>query len=276
MLLMLPSDLFERRDSLGERLHHAFCLRENVHFINLRKIFHAALDAGADKQALMKDDWHMSPGAADLFARFLTEVIDQLATTRLSTRSRVSSVLSTRTVLATELFRGNALIPRKSSLHSASFGRLGSGDVVRIPVGPDERLAGLVVNCGAEGGTLAIRGKRGEAVKSMTFEWSGHRPEVFFSLLVDIAQPIVGGDDGVTIEIVSDDRAPTEPTIHGRPARPGRIAGIEIEGVLIASPDETEFRFSSPEYKGLPLDLGKLPQAGRLFDGLVGLASGNQ
>jgi hypothetical protein len=272
ILAILPAELAVDA-LLGERLHDAFCRQENLNFVNVRSMVRKALDAGADETALMRDNWHMSERANDLFAGFIGEFLDRLPTMPARKSRRVSSVLSSRMVAADRLFAQSALVERSSSLRSKYYGQLAKGAVINVPLAEDERIAALMVNAGAMGGTIAIRGRNAEAVKNLTFEWSNHKPEMFFSLLVDVAQPILGGQGGVTIEIIPDERMPTERTIHGRPAPPGRDGEVEIEGILVTSAIEAEFSFAATGYRGLPLDLGELPEGRRLFEALVGLRS---
>jgi hypothetical protein len=272
ILAILPTEL-KVEPFLGEVLHDAFCRQENLNFVNVRSMVRRALHSGADETALMRDDWHMTERASELFAGFVNAFLDRLRTMPARKSRRVSSALSGRIVPAEQLFPRGALVKRTSSLRSEYYGRLAKGAVINVPLAVDERVAALMVNAGAKGGTIAIRGRNAEAIKNLTFEWSNYKPEMFFSLLVDVAQPIIGGEGGVTIEIVPDERMPTEPTIHGRPAPPGRDGEVEVEGILVTSAIEAECSVAAANYRGLPLDLGELPEGGRLFEALVGLRS---
>ena len=272
IVAMMPAELMVE-PLLGERLYEACCRQNYLNFINLRHMFRMAIRAGVGETALMRDNWHMAERPSELFAGFLGELLVRLSVMPVRKSRRISSALSTRIVPAERLFPPGALVKRSTSLRSEYYGKLAKGSVLNVPIGEGERVAGLMVNVGAKGGTVAIRGSNAQVVKSLTFDWSNHQPEVFFSLLVDIAKPIIGGADCVTIEIVPDEMTPTERTIHGRPAPPGRDGEVEIEGILITSEREADCSFAMTSYCGLPLDLRELPEADRLFAALVGLHS---
>ena len=118
----------------------------------------------------------------------------------------------------------------------------------------------------------AIRGSNTEVIKRVRFEWSEVTPKHFWSLMTDIAEPVLGGANGVAVQVVERDRPPTERTTMGRP--PIEPYGeIELEGVLIIGTEEVELSFSSREYPDLPLDLGDLPESRGLRESLATLAA---
>ncbi len=203
----------------------------------------------------MRDDWHVSEPAAYLIAGFVGEIFDRVQTTSIKSFRRISS-LKVRVLPADDVFPPETLVQRASHfalLFTAGFGRA-------LPVGRDEQVAGIMVNVGAPGGSLRIQGPDGAVVKSLTFKWSGQEPSVYFSLLADLARPVRGGPDYVTVEIVRDDIPPTEATVHGVPPPKKRDSEIEIEGVLVLSTQEASSVESVWDCPDLPLDLSALPE----------------
>lgn len=273
ILIVMPAELAMSESLPGERIHEEFCRRENLSCINLRVLLQLALSKGASLAALMRDSWHLSERANALFADFVLELRERVRLLPRTKSMRTISITPSRVVTAEQLFRRGSLVSRTSTLRSGWYGRLLPGEKLVVPVGEHERIAGVMINVGRPGGTIAIRGSNGEAIKSLTFAWSDHKPELFFSVLVDVAQSIAGGRQGIAIEIVSDDCTPTEPTIHGHPSPPVRDREIEIEGVLVTSLEKSDFTLSSTDYQGLPLELAELPEARRLLAALTALPS---
>jgi hypothetical protein len=136
-----------------------------------------------------------------------------------------------------------------------------------------ERLRGLMINVGAKGGTVMVRGGGTNVVKSMTAYWDAARPDFFGSLMVDFAHPLPGGAGGVTIQIVDADAVPTEPTLHSKPIIPGRYGEIEIEGALLIECDKMQYDYIGPTFGWLPLDLCELPEARQLRERLTNLGA---
>ncbi len=99
---------------------------------------------------------------------------------------------------------------------------------------------------------------------------SGH---TFSAILIDLARPIAGGAEGVSIEIVGEDSLPTESTLEVRKTLPGRYGEVGIEALLIASMEESADRVRGPYCGSIPLDLGDLPEASGLVASLSGLRS---
>ena len=128
-----------------------------------------------------------------------------------------------------------------------------------------------MINLGAKGGTIAVCGSGTEVIKSLTTYWDAVSPDTFGSMMIDFAHPLPGGGDGLTIQLVGPDVAPTEPTIHRKPAIPGRYGEIEIEGALLTEVDRMTCDFAGPSYAWMPLDLCNLPEAQKLREGLARL-----
>ncbi len=170
-----------------------------------------------------------------------------------------------------ELFPPERLVDRESSLRSATFGSLRTGETLRLDVTDQERIAALMINTGAKGGTVAIRGGGNEAIKALTIYWRKNQPDIYSSILVDMAAPITGGPEGVTVEIVDKDRAPSEKTLEVKPTLPGRYGEIEIEGALITRTRSEQHAFSAPSYGDLPLNLGTLPEVDPAIEALSSL-----
>ena len=264
--------LGDAHDPFGNAMHRDICMRERVNFIDLRAQIIAAMQRGASRNSLMnKDDCHISVGAAEEVAILLAAIIRRMNATSVKSVPLSASVLQERVVYACELFPRQALIDRGSSLRSAFHGRLAIGDSVHIPMANDERLRGVMINVGAKGGTIALRGSKAEITKSMTAYWDAQHPEWFGSFLIDFAHPLPGGPGGLVMQMVGPDAVPTEPTIYSKPTLPGRYGELEIEGVLLTRCDETQYNFSGPAYGWMPLDLGELPEARQLVDRLTRL-----
>ena len=271
VVVITPSALELEMDLIAETLHIDACLQQQINFINLRSIFRSALARGTSQSALMRDNFHMSKSTADLVANLFGQVIELMQKTTPVRTPQTVSTMPTRVVPARELFAKAELIELGSTLRMAQYGRLKIGDIIRIPARNDERVAAIMINLGAKGATIALRGKDCEVIKAMTAYWQIDHPESYCAMLVDIGGPIIGGDLGVTIEIVPSDIVPTEPTIHGRPARPERYGEIEIEGVLLTRLHDTESRILDASYDWMPVNLAELPQAQRMVGELLKL-----
>jgi hypothetical protein len=259
--------LGDERDPLSNTLHRKICMTECINFIDLRSQMVRAMHRGASRYSLMKDNCHISAGAAEEIATFFATVVRRMNGTSVTSVPRSASILQARVIYASELFPPTALVDRGTSLRSAFHGRLAIGDSVYIPMANDERLRGLMINIGALGGTVAIRGSEAEVIKSMTAYWDAEHPEWFGSLLIDFAHPLPSCAGGLTLQMVGPHAVPTEPTIYSKPILPGRYGEIEIEGVLLTKYDK--MHYSSPAYDWMPLDLGELPEARQLADGLL-------
>jgi hypothetical protein len=271
IVLVLPHDLHVDHQMSGERTHEAVCIAEKINFINLRKVFFAALRKGGTSEALMRDGAHMSGRAAQIVGTFMSDILERIAATVPSTANFATRVASHRVVLAQELFSPSRLVEHKSSLRSARYGRLLIGEVLHLPVNCGESVGAVMINTGAMGGTVVLRGKEGQVVKSLTIYWFEDRPELFSSILVDILGLVTGSPKGATIEIATPDSIVTEATLEGKRSLPGRYGEIEIEGVLLTQSAEHIDTVSAPTYDWLPLDLGSLPEVGRLVDALARL-----
>ena len=224
IVLIFPHDLHEKREMFGERKYLSFCRAENVHFINLRRIFLTALENGGSEAVLMRDAAHLSRAAGKIFARFVSDVLDRMAVSRPAANGDVRDDASFRVIPSSELFAAGRLIEWSSSYRSAIHGRLGIGDVLQIPIDADERLAAIMINTGAFGGTVAVSNGERTATKCMTIYRNADLPDQFHSILVDIVQPIKGGRQGATIEIVAEGTSPSEGTLEGRPTIPAATA----------------------------------------------------
>jgi hypothetical protein len=240
----------------------------SINFIDLRGQLVGAMRRGAGLHSLMKDDYHISAGAADEVATFLAAVVRRMNATSVTPVPQSAAILQGRVVYARELFPLSALVDRGSSLRSAVHGRLAIGDSLYIPMAKNERLRGVMINVGAKGGTVAFRGREAVIIKSMTAYWDAEHPEWFGSLLID---PLPGGAGGLIMQIVDPDAVPTERTIHSKPILIGRYGELEIEGVLLTKFDMMQYNYSGPACNWMPLDLGELPEARQLADRLASI-----
>jgi len=274
ILLVSASKLDLESEPYGNALHREICMKERINFIDLRSIVLGAINQGADRNALMHDDYHISCRAADETASFLAAIVRRMNETTFTLVPQSASILRGRVVDARELFPSAALVDRGSSLRSAFHGRLVIGDILHIPLGHNERVRGIMINVGAKGGTISLCGGELEIIKSMTSYWDAEHPDWFGSLLIDFAYPLLGSVQGVTIKIVGPDVAPTERTIHSKATLPGRYGEIEIEGVLLTECDNAQYDYFGPAYDWMPLDLSELSEGRQLSERLASLHCG--
>jgi SAM-dependent methyltransferase len=219
----------------------------------------------------MRDNSHLSAAAGEVLGGLFSALMDRMATSQPTFAEFAGAMVASRVVPAVELFSVDRLVVRQSSLRGATYGRLLAGDLLRLPAGESERIAAIMLNTGAKGGTVAIRGGNSEVIKPLTSYWREAEPEVFSSYLVDILAPVTGGAGGITIEIVDKDRTPTEPTLMCRPVLPGRYGELEIEGVLLNATTESAQTAIAPVYDWLPLDLANLPEVSVMVGALASL-----
>jgi glycosyltransferase involved in cell wall biosynthesis len=264
ILLICASDFHVSGEPFGHALYRDVCIKERINFIDLRRMVLGAIGQGTPRDMLMRDDCHLSDGAGDAVADFIASVMRRMGASSSSSVSRSDVVVPSRVLYATDLVPPAALVARGSSLRSALHARVVRGDVVGIPVRAGERLAGVMINIGAKGGTIALRSDGMKVVKSLTAYWNPDRPDWYCAMFIDIAQPLLGGPAGVTLEIVDQDAVPTERTLHAKPVLPDRYGEIEIEGVLLTGERAVDFASAGPCYGWMPLDLGELPEAERL------------
>jgi hypothetical protein len=191
--------------------------------------------------------------------------------TTISVVPQSAAIVPVKVVYATELFPPAALVDRGSSLRSALHGRLAIGETLHIPTQDKERVRGVMVNVGAKGGTVMLRSREAEIIKSMTIYFDAKHPDWFSSLLVDFSYPLAGGCGGVTMQLMGSEVVPSEPTIHAKPLIPGRYGKIEIEGVLLSECENARLDYSCPVYDWMPFDLAELPEARQLLDRLCKL-----
>ena len=246
-------------------------MAEKINFIDMRRLVLGAIARGANRDDLMRDDYHISEQASNELATFLASVVQHMNAKSPAIVPQSASVLQARVAYASELFGQAALVDRGTSLRSALHGRLAIGDTLHVPMRGNERLRGIMINVGALGGTIILRSGQVEVIKSMTAYWSADRPDLFGSLLIDFAHPLLGGAEGVTIQMAGPGVMPTEPTIHAKPGLPGRYGEIEIEGVLLTECDYAQIDYRAPSYPWIPIDLGTLLTAQDLADRLAAL-----
>jgi hypothetical protein len=271
ILLVSASMIDLESEPYGDALHREICMAEGINFIDMRRLVLGAIERGASRDALMRDDYHISEHTSDELATFLATVIKSMNAKSTVIAPQSASIVQARVAYASELFSRAALVDRGSSLRSALHGRLAIGETLHIPMRSNERLRGMMVNVGAQGGTIALRSGEVEVIKSMTSYWTADHPEQFGSLLIDFAHPLLGGAEGVTIRMVGLDVIPTEPTIHTKSMLPGRYGEIEIEGVLLTECNNVQFDYGGPAYSWMPIHLGELSEAQDLADRLAGL-----
>ncbi len=271
IIVLSASQLDLGDEPFGDTMHRGICEAERINFIDVRRLVLEAIGRGASQTGLMRDDYHISERAADEVAAFLEAVVRRMDSAPAAHVRQSASILRSRVVPAQEMFPSSALVHRSSSLRSGSHGRLMPGDVVDIPMRSTERLRGLMINVAAKGGTIAVRGDGTEVIKSLTVYWDAASLDIFGSMMIDFAHPLPGGSGGLTIELVGSDVIPTEPTIHRKPIIPGRYGEIEIEGALLTELDQMTCDFTASSYDWLPTDLGELPEAQKLREGLARL-----
>ncbi len=271
ILLLCASDLDLEFEPLGYAAHRAVCLKERINFIDLRGLLIGAIKRGTSTTALMRDNVHLSEPAVGAVAELLAAVIGHMNATRPTRTAQSASIVPSRVVSADALFPQAALVQRGSSLRTAFYGRLATGETVRLPVREAERLSAIMINAAARGGTIAVRNSEREVIKSMTAYWSPEHPDCYTALLVDFARSLPGGPDGITMRIVGSDAVPTEHTIHEKPVAPDRYGELEIEGVLLTGCHPVEFAYSHQSYDWMPLDLGELPESHRLSERLAAM-----
>ena len=273
ILIISASLLDEECEPYGNALHRDICERERINFVDIRALMLRAIKRGASRDALMRDDYHMSDRSSDAVASCLAALVRRINGTSATFVPQSNSIVRSKVVYAPELFPQTALVDRGSSLRSALHGRLAVGDVLHIPIANSERLRGIMINAGAKGGTVMLRSGEAEILKSMTAYWDTERPDRFGSLLIDFAYPLAGHSGGVIMKIVDFNAVHTEPTIYAKPILPGRYGEIEIEGVLLTSCDNVRYDYSGPVYDWMPLDLGELGELQQLSDRLATLRS---
>lgn len=264
IVLICASDFHIEGEPFGHALHREICSKQGINFVDLRRIVREAIERGVPRDSLMRDDCHLSDAAGDAVAEFLAAIMRRTGATPSISVSRSHPILPSRVIRAEELFPQTALVDRGSALRSALHGRVKAADIIHIPARTGERLSGIMINTGAWGATVALRGAGVEVIKPLTVYWDSEHPDWYIAMFVDIAQPLLGGPAGVTLEIVDRDAVPTERTIHVKPPLPGRYGEIEIEGVLLIGDRPAYVSNSGPCYGWMPLDLGELPEAEHL------------
>jgi hypothetical protein len=269
ILVVSASMLDLEQEPYGDVLHRKICVAEGINFIDIRRLVLLAMMRGARRDVLMRDDYHISEQTSDELAAFLATVVKRMNAKSAATVPQSASIVEARVVYASELFARTALVDRGSSLRSALHGRLAIGETLHVPMRRNERLRGIMINVGAQGGTIELRSGEVEIIKSMTTYWTADRPESFGSLLIDFAHPLLGGAEGVTIRMVDRDVVPTQPTIHAKSILPGRYGEIEIEGVLLTECNTVQFDYEGPTHSWMPIDLGELSEAQGLAYRLV-------
>jgi SAM-dependent methyltransferase len=271
LVLLAASDIDADYKPVQDRVYEAVCAAAGVSIINLRIILRRALFEGATVSALMRDGSHLSAAAGAVLGELLSALIDRMAASRPAMAEIVSEVIATRVVPSAELFSADRLVTHESSLRRATCGRLRTGDVLRVPARQNERIGAILLNTGAKGGIVAIRGAAGEVIKSLTSYWHEADPEAFSSYIVDILAPVTGGDAGIAIEIVDKDWTPTETTLMNRRILPGRYGEIEIEGILLCGTEASTEKAVVPVYDWLPLDIAAMPEASLMVTALARL-----
>ena len=133
ILILSGSRLEDEHEPFGNALHRKVCRTVCINFIDLRSQLVGAMRRGASLHSLMKDDYHISAGAADEVATFLAAVVRRMNATSVTSVPQSAAILQGRVVYARELFPPSALVDRGSSLRSAVHGRLASAIAFTFP-----------------------------------------------------------------------------------------------------------------------------------------------
>jgi hypothetical protein len=272
IVLILPWQIDDKGVEPGQKIHTDFCMRSGVPFLDLRKLFQHLVHSGCcDAAALMRDDFHMSENAAECLAAFFRGALKAGGTVP-RPKGRRGEPPRSRVLGAADLFPQDALVVRKTSHRGAAFGAMSTGSSISVPVGADEKLAGLMVNAGAIGGTVRISGRSHSVIKQLNLKWSV-QPNRNWAVFVDIAGPALGGPDGVRIDVVDSGTSPTETTVHvGKPLK-DETPRIEIEGFLLTAADSNDRGVLTLKH-ALPLDLSTLPAGEKLRRELLSVSNG--
>lgn len=114
------------------------------------------------------------------------------------------------------------------------------GDRINLPVGPDQEVAGLMINTGVPGGVVCFSNSTELRAKKLIMYWSEKTADRYSVMFVDLFSPISGGVDGIDVCLMNANYPVTEPMLHGRRALPDRYGCVEIEGFPNPKCHETE------------------------------------
>ena len=146
ILLVSASALDLKSEPYGDALHREICAAERINFIDMRRLVLGAIERGASRRALMRDEYHISERASDEVATFLAAVVKRMSAKSFATVPQSASILRAKVAYARELFSRAALVDRGASLRSALHGRLAIGDTLHIPMRDNEHLRGIIID----------------------------------------------------------------------------------------------------------------------------------
>ena len=269
IILALPSAGYLTKVSSLEALQERIGEDLKVPYWNVSAAFREAVKKGATRAHLMRDHAHMSIPMTVPVGRAIAECVAEMQTARSEQITQTISVSETRRVMASDLVDASKIVERKSSLRGTRCALLRTGDELRIPVGADEVLSGIMIDTGAKGAVCTFSGAGPTAAKRLIMRWNDATPDHFSLMYVDLFQEVSGGPDGVTMRVEPETVEPTEQMLHGRSALPGRYGEVHVEGFLITKKQLRPVEVPATIYHGLPLNLAAFPSQAGLDEALI-------
>lgn len=258
VVLMLPSAAALRAPIQMEQMQEELCRELKVHHWNVGRDARAVLARGTAMLALMRDPAHMSATAAAVVGQVLAEVAALVATADRRDTATDIALRPCRRLEAADLVPADQVHERRSSLRTTRLARLSAGDSLHLPVGPDEVLAGVMMNTGAEGSVARFDNGRRSVAKRLVMYWNANAPDGYSLILADLFDQLEGSAGGIRLTLEPADHPVTEPMLHGRPPLPGRYGTLELDGFLILSREPVVETTTITEFAGLGLDLSEL------------------
>jgi len=234
-------------------------------------LFRDAFRRGAAWDRLQRDPYHMTPAATPIVAQGFSRVLHALDAVPPTPREWRCRIAPMRVLPAAPLVAAEHRLLRASGHRHALHAVLRQGDTLSLPVGIDQRLLGLVINCGAPGATVAFTGNGTRAVKHLVIRFDAQSSRDFISVFVHFRHGVPGGRAGIEVEVLPADAEETEPTLHARPGVREADGEIEVEGFLVVSREPVLSRGIGVARLHVSCDLAQVIETEDLVARLVGL-----
>jgi hypothetical protein len=255
VLLILPSVGTYRNANAMEMAQVALAKELSVFYWNCAEDIRSLLAEDIPENILMRDTAHMSVDACALFGKALARCTDAITLAEGKDVSIETDVRSFRRVSADTVANGHETFTRSSSLATTTLLRLNEGETIRLAADSSQELAGLLINTGAAGAIVRFTNGTEERSKKLVMYWNAASADKYSVIFVDCFQALPGGSNGITIEVMAQDHAVTEPMLHGREPLPNRYGVVEIEGFLLRDRQARREEQMIRCYPDLPLDL---------------------
>lgn len=247
IIMISPSARSMDRANIFEEWHVAAAYRTGAPVLNIAEMFRRAESFGADPRQMMRDDCHHAAATATVIARSVLDAVGQVRDADLRPSLHREEIWCPRVIPLSPLVPLERRIPMSSRLRATEMALLGEGDALRLEIGEDEVMLGLVLNMSGRGARVRIEGLQESETRDLIYDYINDDVRSYLALFAPIRTPIHGSVSGITLSVVPHgEEAP--PSDLFRPSQLNLVYDeIAIEGVLVARASVTPAGRTTPK-----------------------------